>query len=952
MSRRPRLRFTTRRVLHAASAASATVLVVGLLVPASVSAAKTDRIPTRPPPAPMGGRDGFFDARRPARTTVPSARIVYARARLAKRLGPEGILSIDPLTRTPRLVAKLNGFLTPASSRSPRSIGMNYLKTNLTAFGLTSRDLATLRFDHDYVDVEGGHHLTWVQESGGLVTFDNGLKVNLTSDGRVIDVTGSPVHGLRTSSAQTSISVATALSAARRGGGARVRTGEAQDRATLVLFHTARGTRRAWKTTTFISPEQIDLSIVDAQTGAVLWRTNQVKGADGTGEAWEYYPSDDVPNGGGVQQAGVTFDVTNGTKLAGNFAHVYSDVNDDDRAQAKDEIAASDAGALEWLFDFVPFTPSTQQNCSTFARCSWDRKTRLSWKTNRKQNAVQLFYYLTKYHDHLEATPIGFTEAAGNFQLTNASGQGKANDPVQGQILDGANTNQGLPDAFHYNNANMYTPPDGERPIMQMYLFHRDPSVPGFPSGNAGDDASIVYHEYTHGLTNRLVSYPNGVSALNTRQSGAMGEAWSDWYALDFLVQQGYQVDQPGPGDLLMSPYITGGAGIRTQGADCTVGAAASACPAPRPATGSGGYTYGDFGRIEGRPEVHSDGEIWLQTLWELRGALGPVETRCLVTRALELSPADPSFLDMRNAILQADVATCDGTNDSTQIWSLFAGRGMGFFASALDGNDVTPTPDTDGPPSCPTNCSRVVGTIRNSVTGRPIANALVGFGGHLSGARTTSSFPGTDLLDRTDAHGQFRIDNVPNHRYADLVVTKPAHEPVLVHGFLVNGTEHLLRTLNRDWAAIEGGAHVLAVTPPNYGVFGCGPRGAFDLSLTVGWGSDAPKSQFGSHVTGPRTVVIRLPRAVDIRSFGVDPGPACGDPLSAAVRSFRIQTRTLHGPWVTALARLKVLPAGRLNRLLPQRGKKNVIAVRLTMLSNRGNPYFMDMSELSVRGS
>ena len=43
--------------------------------------------------------------------------------------------------------------------------------------------------------------------------------------------------------------------------------------------------------------------------------------------------------------------------------------------------------------------------------------------------------------------------------------------------------------------------------------------------------------------------------------------------------------------------------------------------PMPRaPGAGPGGYTYGDFGKIAGGPEVHADGEIWLETLWDLRG--------------------------------------------------------------------------------------------------------------------------------------------------------------------------------------------------------------------------------------------------------------------------------------------------------------------------------------------
>ena len=65
---------------------------------------------------------------------------------------------------------------------------------------------------------------------------------------------------------------------------------------------------------------------------------------------------------------------------------------------------------------------------------------------------------------------------------------------------------------------------------------------------------------------------------------------------------------------------------------------------------------------------MHADGEIWGQTLWDLRTALGSRTTEILVTRAMELSPANPSFLDERNAILQADLVGNGGANRDT-IW-------------------------------------------------------------------------------------------------------------------------------------------------------------------------------------------------------------------------------------------------------------------------------------------
>ena len=109
-----------------------------------------------------------------------------------------------------------------------------------------------------------------------------------------------------------------------------------------------------------------------------------------------------------------------------------------------------------------------------------------------------------------------------------------------------------------------------------------------------------------------------------------MGEAWSDWYALDFISDQGFDDDdQARPGDVDEGAYVDNGANlVRSEPTDCAPGDDAQVCPGS-PTAGSGGYTYGDFGKVlalsrtESVPEVHADGEIWGQTLWQLRAAAG-----------------------------------------------------------------------------------------------------------------------------------------------------------------------------------------------------------------------------------------------------------------------------------------------------------------------------------------
>jgi hypothetical protein len=164
-------------------------------------------------------------------------------------------------------------------------------------------------------------------------------------------------------------------------------------------------------------------------------------------------------------------------------------------------------------------TTTASQNCSNHFSCTWDATTERSWRTNRRAFGVQLFHYLNVFHDYLQTTPIGFTEAAGNFQLVNEPGQGLGEDPVQGQFIDGANLNDGLPDAAHLNNANMTTFADGEPPVCRCTCSERPGSVE-HPSGDSAARRDRVPRVRAR-LSNRLVTFRRD-PRLNAAQSGAM----------------------------------------------------------------------------------------------------------------------------------------------------------------------------------------------------------------------------------------------------------------------------------------------------------------------------------------------------------------------------------------------------------------------------------------------
>src|SRR5436305_10987632 len=95
----------------------------------------------------------------------------------------------------------------------------------------------------------------------------------------------------------------------------------------------------------------------------------------------------------------------------------------------------------------------------------------------------------------------------------------------------------------------------------------------------------------------------------------------------------------------------------------------------------------------------------------------------------MRLSPPDPSYLEMRKAILGADEIVFAGQLDNL-IWDVFKRRGMGYFAGATDGNDTAPVEDFSSPPAPGAATGTVSGTVVDATTGLPLAGVEVSLGG------------------------------------------------------------------------------------------------------------------------------------------------------------------------------------------------------------------------------
>ncbi|MFF0339483.1 M36 family metallopeptidase [Kribbella sp. NPDC004875] len=916
---------------------------------------------------------GFYDARTPnAKTTYARAAKVAGKETAASKkfrssLGTQGVVEVDPNTGTPAQVTKLNGFLTGKSAKKATAVALDYVKAHPEVFKLSDADLGTLQLRKDYVDDLGTHHISWSQVVDGVEVFGNGLKANVTKSGQLVSVMGSPVSGLtsaaqaRSNAAAPKLSANAARSAAIEDIGATAKSATAKssgvnttfsngDTAKQVWFHTADGLRKGWMTYVNAGGTKVYTHVIDAQTGGLLYRRNLSSAGVGDALVQDNYPG--AAKGGTQRVENLIYNKwlpkNAKTLLDGSSVAAWADLNDDNQPNAGEtvKVPGTKTGAEYKLTTFQ----NSSTLCSASFICTWDPAKPDSWKTNMNQDVTNAFYLASNFHDWLAKPPISFTPAAGSFDAAGG-------DPVLLNALDGAATAaNGGPDANHIDNANMNTPPDGTPPTMQMYLWHypglTDAQEPLVPSSGA-NSADILYHEYTHGLSNRLVVDATGNSTLNSIQANSMGEAWSDFYALDYLVSHGLEKDTTAPGEVLEGKYVTGGGTIRTQAIDCRVKAVSANCV--QPDGSKGGYTYADFPTIGGAPEVHASGEVWAQTLWDLRERFGRSYAMSIITRAMELSPSDPTMLDMRNAIVQADLIASGGKNADT-IWTVFANRGMGWYAGVVDGGDSFPVEDFHKPPTGAT--TTLSGSVKDKDTGAPVAGALVYVGGHSSG------YAG-DYAGTTDAAGNYAISGVAPGTYPKVVVSAPGYELIVQSVKVTPGTKANF-VPRRNWAASSGGGTVADFTGPDFSPQ-CGPDYAIDNAQGTGWGSTTGDDKgTPTNTMIAKHIDIKLPAKVNVSNFNVDPSNTCGDPGSSSTGQYKIETSADGTTWATAAeGTFAAANRGKYNLVTPTGNATGVQYVRFWMLSPQvpdfqtncpdgafGGCQYTDMTELQVFGT
>ncbi len=305
-----------------------------------------------------------------------------------------------------------------------------------------------------------------------------------------------------------------------------------------------------------------------------------------------------------------------------------------------------------------------------------------SSEAQRMAAVTHMFYVVNWMHDYFYDS--GFTEAAGNAQAANFGRGGVEGDVFRAEGQDASGT----------NNANMFTPGDGESPVMQMFVF----DAPQNSVARDGTlDTHIIQHEVGHYLHHRLVD-------CGSQECAAMSEGWADSLALFLSLREADNLDGAwGMGAYPLRSFTTNSAyfGIRRYPYSVdftknplTFGHVRSGVVLPA------GPPTSDIEFLQGSDnyEVHNAGEVWSAMLWEglvdmVKQSKGAAPRMTFdqarrryadyIVAGMIAAPVEPTFTEQRDAILAA-AGAADAT-DFVLLAKAFARRGFGSGAVSPD---------------------------------------------------------------------------------------------------------------------------------------------------------------------------------------------------------------------------------------------------------------------------
>ena len=705
------------------------LVVAALVVALTMGGITGSTAVPEPPPRSIGDdHHEVLDARTDDLALAPTAAQAQAMGALVRAL-PDTTVRWNHRFGTPGLIIRHGSTLSDAVAGTPVDAARAWLRSHAAVFGWDAAAVDGLQVVKSLAQPGGGvRSVLFHQLFGGLEgrSFGGSIVVALDTSNRVVSVGANAVRApaltgavrLTAAAAVTKAAGLTApVVAGTRAGWTEFLRGNlaGPSYARPVAFPTGDGpARRAYEVLSIQRLASGVRAVVDAETAEVLFQTELAKHADPEGRVFKNHP--------GAKQGGthelVPFKsewftpTPAGLTTAGNNASTATNwgvfIAPDGPGQLRP------VGSLDH-----PFNDTWAQS-----DCAGPGDTPDMYAPDALPAAVNLFYHHNLMHDFFYA--LGFDEPAGAMQLEDGKPGGAAGDPLIGLVQAGA-AGGDSPTYLGRDNAYMFPMEDGIPSWSGMFLF--EPIAPadgGFlaPCVDGDFDAGVIYHEYAHGVTSRWVSGEFG--NIDTYQGASMGESWSDFYGLHFLQSHGLQ------SDTVLGRYDTGNdhRGIRNW------------------PVGEVPVGFDDLGYDVAGEEVHADGEIWNGVLWDIRTRLGAARggqkghdlAAHLIADAMPIAKPLPSMVDMRDAILAADVARTRGANQDL-LWEVFANRGLGKSARSVDANDINPKPGFDHKTAARNGA--VAGRVVNAVTGKPVTGAriLVGeYEGRVSAAAKTGS--------------------------------------------------------------------------------------------------------------------------------------------------------------------------------------------------------------------
>ena len=282
-------------------------------------------------------------------------------------------------------------------------------------------------------------------------------------------------------------------------------------------------------------------------------------------------------------------------------------------------------GTAPWNYPLTPFHLKNVTFCDNPYPCTWDpeQAVLVAGQPQAERHPGLLL------RQQVARPPDGGPDRLhrGGRQLPGqrtAATTGRGQDAVDTQTDDGANTDHGLPDGGHIDNANMATPPDGTSPT--------DADVPAAPARHVLPERRPVRADQRrrrgrHGLPR---VHPRAVQpARRQRQRPVHARRRAgrrDGRGLERLVRrwttwstQGLAEGPPGQGGRRSCSSTTAPASRSTGPSRSTARSARTAdrCNGGLDRPPGRLHLRATTARSAAAPEVHSDGEIWAQTLWD-----------------------------------------------------------------------------------------------------------------------------------------------------------------------------------------------------------------------------------------------------------------------------------------------------------------------------------------------